>query len=1208
MKKDGRQNGQHKQHAVRHVTGRGALGVLLCAAMFFTSTAFAIPSTAPGDERAQDGAVGGSRTQISRPDGDTSDGSPSQGSPAQGAGATGNTAAGASASAEESGAAALPGRKAAPQPVGEGETGAADAVLYTDRSGNVGVSKEGYTDAAANLEIHADSTLRPNLGENTTNEQERTGGTLFLELERYPLTSAAFKYYCNEQAWDGKAPFRVTGEGYNIVVEAVVNDFMLENNDTYGGVTKVPPAFSFKMDHLTYQSRLPSMNFWARGNKLVIGSGVTTNAHGIIGQDTVFKIYGGAEHQTVFTQEPKVLYPTNVVVESANWDEVFGGGKANTAYGTNVTVRGTANIAYLAGGGEDECQIAVYDQADGQGDESLKGVGANVYVEGGTVGTLFGGSRVTANALLQLLDQKALNVYTPVNITVSGGSVTKLFAMNDFTGFTGTSADDTEYIRGSSVHADATVNISGEGAAQYVVGDLYRNLPVNAENQRHVLGTTRANITASNTFQRLNYFDVVHISGTDVVVSANEVIGGSMTDNAVTAYGPDFDGYVGQIAVTNGATLLLNNRAVINNYYNNVALGDTHYQESDREIKANSYDDSYYLSHSWVGEYSEERRALSTVEINGQSVGITAASGTRLDEANAVCGLLIHGTVQGQLGSDSGYGKVPGYSTLKAAGTPIYSTANDYYYYIVADSSENGGKAFREPEGADYIVCYQVFKGLSAGLGAILDPVLQLLIGKNLGVRNMLDGLLDARKSDPASLATGAFAGRIIGKATVEDCEVENVSVTAVKTNYENKGKIVGQGGFVGHVEGETSYDVLSNTLGVVGNSLADILNAIPGLGLGDLVTVLLDNGLLLKKLIPTGYVIPEISRCAVNNGTLTSEAGKIGVGGFAGSVCGTVIRDSTVKNCANLDVFARELGGGFAGVTRDAFIKQTLSGLGINVARAMHPQSELIRCSIENSNINVHGGKFLGGFTGALANSYGINDTIDAQSNITVSASQDYAGGFTGSAMLGTLLGMSAYLVDENDLLGVVKGLLTGLLGQGADQSLLELGGVASSSVMGCQLLGNLTVSAQGSYAGGFLGRGNGVYLTASSEQELSELPKYKYGAELPINTRTTENTTSETRGNYAARLKNNTAQGQPAVAVYAGRDFAGGISFWASRFPTRPFAERTAASRWRRGTISRAAASARLSAETYGTTRWRSFSPSRHTTARAALWARPT
>ena len=159
MKKDGRQNGQHKQHAVRHVTGRGALSVLLCAAMFFTSTAFAIPSTAPGDERAQDGAVGGSPTQISRPGGDTSDGSPSQGSPAQGAGATGNTAAGASASAEESGAAALPGRKAAPQPVGEGETGAADAVLYTDRSGNVGVSKEGYTDAAANLEIHADSTL-----------------------------------------------------------------------------------------------------------------------------------------------------------------------------------------------------------------------------------------------------------------------------------------------------------------------------------------------------------------------------------------------------------------------------------------------------------------------------------------------------------------------------------------------------------------------------------------------------------------------------------------------------------------------------------------------------------------------------------------------------------------------------------------------------------------------------------------------------------------------------------------------------------------------------------------------------------------------------------------------------------------------------------------------------------------------------------------
>ena len=253
-----------------------------------------------------------------------------------------------------------------------------------------------------------------------------------------------------------------------------------------------------------------------------------------------------------------------------------------------------------------------------------------------------------------------------------------------------------------------------------------------------------------------------------------------------------------------------------------------------------------------------------------------------------------------------------------------------------------------------------------------------------------------------------------------------------------------------------------------------------PQCDLGDLITVLLDNALPLENLIPTGYARPEIKNSAVNSCTLSDENGKIGVGGFAGSLTGTTVADCSVKNCSNLTVKADQLGGGFAGVTRDAIIKGTLSGLGVEVAEALHPQSELIRCAIESSDISVEGGSYLGGFSGALANSYGINDTIDAQSSVKVSGTGDYAGGFTGYAMLGTLFGMGSYLVDSSDLLGTVKGLVTGLLGYGSDQELLDLGGVAPSAIMGCQINGDLTVAAQGSYAGGIVGRGNGVMITS--------------------------------------------------------------------------------------------------------------------------------
>ena len=443
--------------------------------------------------------------------------------------------------------------------------------------------------------------------------------------------------------------------------------------------------------------------------------------------------------------------------------------------------------------------------------------------------------------------------------------------------------------------------------------------------------------------------------------------------------------------------------------------------------------------------------------------------------------------------------------------------------------------------GYDQTLINGVLTGLANVLGAVLDPVLRGLIGNgsNIGVGSMLEGLLNARAQDPTSLATGAFAGRVMSGSTVEDCEVEGVTVTTVQTTYEQNGKIVGKGGFVGHTEGETTYSGLSNTLGAVGDGLSSLLNVIPGLGLGDLITVLLDNALPLGNLIPTGYTSPAITDCTVNNCTLSTEDGKYGVGGFAGSTCGTIITDCTVKNCGtdqnDLVINAEEFAGGFAGVSRDGIIKGTLSGLSIDIAEALHPQSELICCSIENSHITVTGKKYPGGFAGTLANSYAINDSIDADSTVTVTGisngtdeSGDCVGGFVGRAQLGSLFDMGEYLVDSSSLLSTVTGLVTGLLGTGSDQALLDLGGVAPSAVMGCQLLGELTVSSGGSYVGGVIGKGDGVYLTSSSQDDLRLLAKYKRGrTALPI-------TAAEARGNYVADL----------VSVTAGGDYAGGIA----------------------------------------------------------------
>lgn len=173
----------------------------------------------------------------------------------------------------------------------------------------------------------------------------------------------------------------------------------------------------------------------------------------------------------------------------------------------------------------------------------------------------------------------------------------------------------------------------------------------------------------------------------------------------------------------------------------------------------------------------------------------------------------------------------------------------------------------------------------------------------------MLSDLLNARVNDPTIYATGAFAGRIVGDVAIDNCSVTgNVTVENHKDNT---------GGFVGYTNGVTEYSRLSQVLGVLTDVLTSLLNAIPGLGLGDLITILLQNALPLSKLIPTGYLEPHIHHCTVENlsGTV-GQSNTNSSGGFVGLQIGTQIENSSIKNSTYI-IYASNYGGGFAGTSQ---------------------------------------------------------------------------------------------------------------------------------------------------------------------------------------------------------------------------------------------------------------------------------------------------
>ena len=370
--------------------------------------------------------------------------------------------------------------------------------------------------------------------------------------------------------------------------------------------------------------------------------------------------------------------------------------------------------------------------------------------------------------------------------------------------------------------------------------------------------------------------------------------------------------------------------------------------------------------------------------------------------------------------------------------------------------------------------------GVLSGLTFILTfGQVKIDLGKTLG------DVLDARKKDPTALATGAIAGRVEGQVELSNLEVNDANVKNVNNNT---------GGFVGYIVGKTQYDGLSNALGGLVKLLTNILNVIPGLGLGDLITILLGNAIPLEKLIPTGYINAKIMNCTVNGLSISTATDKEYAGGFIGQQKGTIVENCSISN-SDYTINGKSFAGGFVGIARDDVIEGTLSGaLDIETKLPkMNTESLLLNCSLNNAVVSVSGESYIGGFAGGLANASTVNCNVESDNALTVTASENYAGGFAGIASLGWAADLGKDDTKDN-LLGGLVDLVVKLLSSnpGATSSLLSLAGVNPSHILGCSVNAPLQVSGK-DYVGGITGRGNGAYIAQSNADNLQKISYWK-------------------------------------------------------------------------------------------------------------------
>ena len=378
-------------------------------------------------------------------------------------------------------------------------------------------------------------------------------------------------------------------------------------------------------------------------------------------------------------------------------------------------------------------------------------------------------------------------------------------------------------------------------------------------------------------------------------------------------------------------------------------------------------------------------------------------------------------------------------------------------------------------------------EGLLALILDLVGGLTEALLG-NLG--SILDALLNP-STDPTVFATGGFAGRINGNVVVEDCTIENL------TGLKNINGMTG--GFVGDVEGETKYGNLQEALGSVVDILEALLNIIPLVDLGTLIEVLLDGEIIeLDKLIPTGYYSPTINNCdIINSDNLTinpkpelndenNPANTDFVGGFAGKVVGTQIANSEVQ-IPNLTVNGKNMVGGFSGFTANGELVGLLDNLGVDLINSIRLNSFILNCKVKTDELVLDANNdYCGGLTGALANSFSINNEISNFSEGTVGTisinATNYAGGISGVATLGQAISLGEFYNGKKDLVSLISKVVNGALSGDAGNVLLSLTGVSPSVIAGNKVLGKLNVSVDNNYAGGIIGQGDGVKIIATS------------------------------------------------------------------------------------------------------------------------------
>lgn len=382
---------------------------------------------------------------------------------------------------------------------------------------------------------------------------------------------------------------------------------------------------------------------------------------------------------------------------------------------------------------------------------------------------------------------------------------------------------------------------------------------------------------------------------------------------------------------------------------------------------------------------------------------------------------------------------------------------------------------------------------LGGVVGGLLSTLLKILTGGLLDLDGLVENLLNVRAADPSSLATGAFAGRVVGDVEVSGCEVHEAKVSsAAQMN----------GGFVGYSQGDTRYDIVSDLLGSIVDLLANLLNIIPGLGLGDLITLLLDSNIIkADALIPVDYLNPVISHCSVFNFAKGEVIGSVNndyAGGFAGVMVGTIAQECSVESANPYTVTGRLYAGGFAGLIRNDVMKGTLSEVGVELVRVAQPQSAAAGCAVR-SGVTVTAASYAGGFAGAMANSYAVDAAVEGAVSVSATGHEEehdgkrsikaLAGGFTGAATVGWTTDLGQGESKNSDLLTGVNSLLTGLLTSDpeAAQNLLSLVGVEESKLLGVQMKGDFTVHSSNDFAGGMVGRGDGVVVAASDAPHMS-------------------------------------------------------------------------------------------------------------------------